>query len=99
MEEHEGVERRKEDSLWRETFVRQLEALTEHASEMDARIVENTKVTKAIADSTKELVDIMNSFRGAMSAMDIIGKFLKPFAFISSISLATITAWFTFKGK
>lgn len=84
-------DRRKDHNEWCHQVDRRLD---EGAALMDAlckELAENTTATKqAQADAshtkkdTKELVELLNSFKGAFHVLEMIGKTAKPIGFIAA---------------
>lgn len=74
--------------VWRNAFAARMDAF-------DQRLAENTQSTKRVEDNTRELVDILKSWKGAMEVFEFLGKLAKPLA---AIGLA-FGAWFTWKGR
>lgn len=54
----------------------------------------NTAATQQTADSTAELVDLFNSFKGAFRVFDYIGRLAKPLGYIVG-ALASVAALWT----
>ena len=51
-------------------------------------LADNTKATRATAESTSELVDLLQAFKGAFKVIDWVGKLARPVGFIVSAGLA-----------
>ena len=63
-----------------------------NADTLRAELASNTKATKEVADNTRELVDLFESFKGAFRVLNWIGKLAKPMAYI--VGLFTAIAGF-----
>jgi hypothetical protein len=71
--------------LWRRSFALRMDAF-EH------KLEENTESTQRVEDSTKELVAILNSWKGAIQVLEFLGKIAKPVAAIAAV-MGAIFAW------
>lgn len=79
-------------NLWRQALAKRSEALESRMEAFEAQLTENTVATKRVDESTRELVDILNSWKGAMKVMDFLAKFAKPLGVAASIGAAW-AAW------
>lgn len=61
-------------------------------SALRADLQDNTAATKAVADNTRELVELFQSFKGAIKVLNWLGKLAKPMAYI--VGLFTAIAGF-----
>lgn len=75
--------------IWRRTFAIRLEAF-------ETKLDENTETTERVDANTSELVAILNSWKGAMSVFEFVGKIAKPAAAIVAFCGA-IYAWWQHK--
>lgn len=68
--------------LWREVFDVRLETL-------ERKLDANTEATEKLADSTKAVVDLLQSWKGAMRILQGLSKILTPltalFAFAAAV--------------
>lgn len=71
--------------LWRKAFAVRMD-------KFERRLDENTEVTKRVDTNTTELVDIMNSWKGAIKVLEFLGKLAKPLAAITTF----FAVWFAF---
>jgi hypothetical protein len=53
----------------------------------------NTQATNTIKSNTDDLVEILNSWRGAMKVFEFIGKLAKPIGALVTFFLALWAAW------
>jgi hypothetical protein len=60
---------------------------------VEEALAQNTKATNTIKSNTDELVDILNSWRGAMKVFEFIGKIAKPIGALVTFFLALWAAW------
>lgn len=75
--------------LWRQTFAMRMDAF-------EQKLEENTESTQRVEDSTRELVSILNSWKGAMTVFEFIGKIAKPLAAILGV-FGAVYAWWQHK--
>lgn len=71
--------------LWRRSFALRMDAF-------ENKLEENTESTQRVEDSTKELVAILNSWKGAIQVLEFLGKIAKPVAAIAAV-MGAIFAW------
>lgn len=97
-------EAEQEERMWREVFKIQLAAvskqqddLREQQERMQAALDLNTKATTDVRTNTSELVDILNSWKGAFKVFEFIGKLAKPLAAIVGVVAAIGALWASFK--
>ena len=57
----------------------------------------NTAATKKTAESTSELVELLQAFKGAFKVFEIVGKLAKPLGAILSVGMALAGMWSAFK--
>jgi hypothetical protein len=72
---------------WRSGFARRMDTF-------EAKLNTNTEATTRIERNTGELVDILQSWKGAMKVIDFLGKLAKPL----TAALGLLTAWWAWKG-
>ena len=63
-----------------------------NADTLRAELASNTQATKEVADNTRELVELFQSFKGAIKVLNWLGKLAKPMAYI--VGLFTAIAGF-----
>lgn len=73
---------------WREAFAQRMD-------KFEKNLDENTAVTQRVDDNTRELVEILSSWKAAMKVMDFLAKLAKPIAAF----LALLTAWWAWKSQ
>jgi hypothetical protein len=78
---------------WRKGIDNRLDVLEE-------KLAENTDATEgvkaqmqSVKDDTAELVQILNSWKGAMRVFDFVGKLAKPIGAVVTFCLALWAAW------
>ena len=59
----------------------------------ESKLDENTCTTARIETGTKELLELLTSFKGAMRVLEILGKVAKPIIAITTLVGAVIALW------
>lgn len=79
-------------------------SITERLDAGDARMTRieqslaaNTKATQATAESTSELVELLQAFKGAFKVFEYFGKLAQPLGYILKAALAVAAIWATLK--
>lgn len=75
-------DRRAADAQWRADVQSSLSCGAERMSRIETELGNNTRETVAVKESTRELVDILNSFKGALKVLDFMGRLAKPIGLI-----------------
>lgn len=75
-------------STWRETVDSRLCDDLEGMKALHKKLEENTKLTQQVQSDTSELVSLINSFKGAFSVFDMVGRAAKPLAYIATAATA-----------
>jgi len=57
----------------------------------------NTAATKKTADSTSELVELLQAFKGGFRALEYLGKLARPLGYILKVCVAIAAIWATYK--
>lgn len=73
--------------------------IEDNAATLRAELADNTKATRAVADNTAELVELFQSFKGAIKVLNWLGKLAKPMAYIVGLGTACVGFWAALKGK
>lgn len=58
---------------------------------------ENTEATKRIEANTSEMLDVFQSFKGAMKVLEWIGKAAKPLGWVVAMCAAFAAFWTSIK--
>lgn len=66
--------------------------LRDRVGNLERGLADNTATTKRIETSTHEMVELFQSWKGAMKVLETIGKAAKPLAAIATLGGA-IGAW------
>lgn len=72
----------------------------EHAAQlgsMRAELSENTSTTRRIDENTRGLLEMMQSWAGAMSVIQSVGRFFKPLSYIAVFVSALAGAYAALK--
>lgn len=64
-----------------------------------ADVASNTAATRAVAENTRELVELFESFKGAIRVLNWLGRLAKPMAYIVGLGTACVGFWVALKGK
>ena len=67
-------------------------ALNARVDELERKLSENTELTKRVEANTAELVDILESWKGAMKVIEFLSKLAKPIGVLSTM-VAAYAAW------
>lgn len=59
---------------------------------------ENTDATKRIEANTAEMLDVFESFKGAMKVLNWIGKAAKPMGYVVGMCASIAAFWAALKG-
>lgn len=79
-------EQSQDAELWRQTFAMRMDAF-------ERNLEENTEATQRVEDSTRELVSIITSWKGAMNVFEFVGKIAKPLTAIVAFCGAVYAWW------
>lgn len=80
---YQGPERRTEMRDWRTHVDSRLDDGAAVMKHLRSELAENTIATKQVQADTGELVSLLNSFKGAFRALDMLGKLAKPLGYIA----------------
>ena len=61
-------------------------------------LAENTNATKRIEANTAELLDVFESWKGAMKVLNWIGKAAKPIGYVVGLGASIAAFWAALKG-
>lgn len=81
-----------------ERFEERFESQAKRIGEIDAKIDTNARATQRLEDSTAGIVELMNSWAGAMKTIEATGKVLKPLTWIVGFFSALIGLWAALRG-
>ncbi|MFZ6767754.1 hypothetical protein ACO0LM_11790 [Undibacterium sp. Di26W] len=70
-----------------------LEEMRNRIQSLEIGLMENTEATKRTEAGTAQLMEILESFRGAFKVLGWIGALAKPFAAIIGLGTAIWLAW------
>jgi hypothetical protein len=71
-------------------------ALSMRMDKFELALEQNTETTTRVDNNTRELVDMLNSWKGAFRVFDFVGKLAKPLAGIVALG-AAVAAWWSHK--
>lgn len=61
-------------------------------------MAENTNATNRIEDNTAEMLDVFESWKGAMKVLNWIGKAAKPIGYVVGLGASIAAFWAALKG-
>ena len=94
----EAAMHRRSLSIQMDAAVRRAEEQAESIDSIRGGLEENTKATKEIYKNTAEMLDLFQSWKGAMKVLEVLGKAAKPLAAILGLFVALAAWWGTLKG-
>lgn len=101
----QSPDRRKDHMEWHQNVDRRLDDGAATMKALREELAENTTATKkAQADaehtknSTKELVSLLESFKGAFRVLEMIGKLARPLGYIAALVAAVLGIVSVIKG-
>ena len=56
-------------------------------------LAENTETIKEIKTDTADMLEVFESWKGAMRVMEMIGKLAKPLGYIAALIAAVVGIW------
>lgn len=71
--------------------------LRDRVGHLEKGLEENTAATKRIETNTSEIIDMFDSFKGAMRVLEGIGKLAKPLGYIFGVGAAIASIWAAIK--
>ena len=74
-----------------------IHALQIRVSSVEDAVEVNTRLTEGINSDTKEILGVFASWKGAMSALDMIGKLARPLSYIAALGAAIAGMYAAFK--
>lgn len=61
-------------------------------------LADNTKATREVAESTRDLVEFFQAMKGAFKVLNWLGKIAKPAGYIVALGTAVAAFWSALKG-
>lgn len=74
-----------------------LDAGDARMTRIEQSLAENTQATRATAESTSELVELLQACKGAIKVFEYIGKLATPLGAILKVGLVTAAIWAAIK--
>ena len=93
LHEELAQEDKRVDSLTDEVTAIKLEQ-----AQSRVELAENTNATKRIEANTAEMLDVFESWKGAMKVLTWIGKAAKPLGYVVGLGASIAAFWAAFKG-
>jgi hypothetical protein len=104
-EQEKPLARRDQPAEWHDYVADKLRAQEERMDAHEVALQANTEATKAAAQATARveantagIVDMLNSWEGAMKTIASIGKFLRPITYIIAFCTAAAGLWAKYRG-
>lgn len=82
---------------WHDYAADKFRAQDERMEALEAALLANTVATARVEANTTGIVDMMNSWDGAMRTIESIGKFLKPLTYVVSFCSACLGLYLIIK--
>ena len=83
LPDYKGPDRRTEMRIWRADVDQRLNDGAAIMKHLRSELAENTTATKQVQADTSELVSLLNSFKGAMTTLEMLGKLARPLGYIT----------------
>jgi|GEM_PF-1836098 len=80
-----------------ESLEKQNAQLVDQTTAMQSELSENTADTRIAKENIGQVLDVVQSWQGAMKVLEGIGRFFRPLGFIAIFASAVVTAWATLK--
>ena len=71
--------------------------LRDRVGHLEKGLAENTAATKRIESNTSDIIDLFDSFKGAMKVLEGIGKLAKPMSYIAAFAASVAGVWAAIK--
>jgi len=79
---------RNDEMIWREVFVRRMDSMDKRQEEVQMKLEENTEATTRIEASTREVVQLLESMKGAARILELIAKVFKPIGVLIGVGVS-----------
>lgn len=71
--------------------------LRDRVGNLERGLADNTAATKRIETSTHEIIEMFESWKGAMKVLEGIGKLAKPMSYVAAFAAAVTSIWVAIK--
>lgn len=88
---------RDQPAEWHDYVANKLREQETRMDTLESSLHANTTATARVEANTAGIVEMMNSWDGAMKTIASIGKFLKPLTYIVSFCTAVLALWISAK--
>lgn len=95
---YDGPERRRDWHQWRNDVDQRLDDGAKTMKDMRAEVAANTAITQNVQTNTSEVVALLNSFKGAFSLLEKLGKLAKWIGYIAGCLTAVAALVAILKG-
>lgn len=83
---------------WRALVDRRLNDGAATMRQLKSDLADNTAATQAVKADTATLIDLLNSFHGAMKVLDMLGRLAKPLSYLVMLGTALYSVVAILKG-
>jgi hypothetical protein len=97
-EQEKPLARRDQPAEWHDYVADKLRAQEERMDAHEVALQANTEATARVEANTAGIVDMLNSWEGAMKTIAAIGKFLRPITYIIAFCTAAAGLWAKYRG-
>lgn len=80
-----------------DSLAEEVTAIKLEQSQFRAELAENTNATKRIEANTAEMLDVFESWKGAMKVLNWIGKAAKPLGYVVGLGASIAAFWTAIK--
>ena len=81
-----------------ESLTDEVTAIKLEQAQFRVELAENTNATKHIEANTAEMLDVFESWKGAMKVLNWIGKAAKPIGYVVGVGASIAAFWAALKG-
>lgn len=78
-------------------IVKTVAAIGEEQAQAKALLARNTETINKIKSDTEDMLAVFESWRGAMEALEMIGRLAKPLGYIAALCASLAAAWAAMK--
>jgi hypothetical protein len=71
--------------------------LRDRVGKLEDGLAENTAATKRIETNTSDIIELFDSFKGAMKVLEGIGKLARPMGYIVACAASIAALWTAIK--
>lgn len=98
FQDHVAAELRKGDQRM-DDIVAKINAIEVEQAAAKIALLKNTETTDKVEANTSEMLEVFQSWKGAMRALEMIGKLAKPLGYIASLCAGVVGIWAAIKAR